>query len=69
MIDDELAADVALCQLGVGGANRLQCVWVRASDLGLNDIVGYQLCYLLEIDTSTTVSRAGELRTPEYRRG
>ena len=39
---------MALCQLGVGGANLLQCEGVGASKLNLDGVIRHQLCHLLE---------------------
>ena len=55
-LDDELAADMPRRQLGIGGANLLQRERVSVSDLDLDGVVRHQLCHLLEVTASTTVS-------------
>ncbi len=56
IVDDELAADMPRRQLGIGGANLLQRERVSVSDLDLDGVVRHQLCHLLEVTASTTVS-------------
>ena len=43
-------------QLGIGGANLLQRERVSVSDFDLDGVVRHQLCHLLEVTASTTVS-------------